>query len=279
MFTPSFTSFQSETIAAESKGSLSCNALPFIPGEAAAGMSAAASEFLPQDPEYTPEYQEFQEFAEYPPECAEEYPQEYAQEYPQEYPQEYAENWEEETWKAPENKSWNRKWSIDSYEESAPPPGWKGKGKGKNPKWSDLWGKGQGRRDYDRREDIKSWDVQWEDKGEGSWSEAWRSQWRGAEPKRPQKWTQDSGVVFSSFSAGASTACVHLHRIAHPLVSLHFAKRKGSDATLFLGKKRDSPDARPPVRQRKISDSDEADTQPEVISSASSHKEELTVGH
>ncbi|CAJ1434529.1 unnamed protein product [Effrenium voratum] len=235
VFTPSFTSFQSETIAAESKGSLSCNALPFIPGEAAAGMSAAASEFLPQDPEYTPEYQEFQEFAEYPPECAEEYPQEYAQEYPQEYPQEYAENWEEETWKAPENKSWNRKWSIDSYEESAPPPGWKGKGKGKNPKWSDLWGKGQGRRDYDRREDIKSWDVQWEDKGEGSWSEAWRSQWRGAEPKRPQKWTQDRPSARQP-----------------PL--------------------RKAP--RPPVRQRKISDSDEADTQPEVISSASSHKEE-----
>lgn len=259
VFTPSFVE--------EAKPALSCNAQPFIPGNAASNMNASAEEFMPQVlPEQT-----------------------------------WGEEWPE-TWK--EEPTWNdsRRWSEREIpmrdekgfsekgftekgfaekgfaEKGFAEKGFaKGKGKKGTPQWAvggHHWkgGKGPEPRDGHRPDgrdgrhhasvveregpvrgargaparhhgshaerverEWNDWEEAKWDEWDHEWSEAWRSQWRGAESEpKPSKWNQE---------------------------------RRNSNRAQH------QKQARPQLRQRKYSDSTE-----EVISSSSSNsKDEETV--
>lgn len=182
-------------------------------------------------------------------------------------------SWEEEAWKEPwkpEVQTWNdRKWPqhethhYDEGEYMKGDPkgkGWgKGKGKMNNGKGQNIqsWNsnnntwKGSNNRmsaqysqhgqhgqhqhnghsQHQRRpKEWNDWEETWDDWEEKEWSdEAWRSQWRGPEPNKSNKWTQERR---------------NSNRQERQMPKTH---------------------GRPPLRQRKYSDSTE------VISSASSN--------
>lgn len=231
------------------KPALSCSALPFIPSESTRAMAEMASNMNASAEEFMPTLMN-----------------------------QVDKSWEEEAWKEPwkpEVQTWNdRKWAqhethrYDEGEYMKGDPKSKGWGKGKgrmnngkgqnwntnnNTTWKGSNNRGMSGAQYGqhgqhgqhntqhntqhnsqhnghrRPNEWNDWEEHWDDWEEKEWSdEAWRSQWRGAEPNKPNKWAQE---------------------------------RRNSNR-----QERQMPKTqRPPLRQRKYSDSTE------VISSASSN--------